>query len=175
MACTTHVHCVHHTTPCVYTCPLCSSHVYQLIRSANGDLSWFALLFHWYTLISLHYLIAYMEGIATTHTFVNIGDFAVSLWLCVVGLSIVTWPPSTSFSWLCLFHGNSNCGCGSGDSGCSKCGSCKVCAGKLDNWPGREQERERETERERQKERQRETEERLERDMSENCVGNAIC
>ncbi len=30
----------------------------------------------------------------------------------------------------------SECGCGSGDSGCLECGACKVCAGELDNWGG---------------------------------------
>ena len=28
------------------------------------------------------------------------------------------------------------CGCGSGDSGCSQCGLCKVCAGEKDRWGG---------------------------------------
>lgn len=30
----------------------------------------------------------------------------------------------------------SDCGCGSGDSGCSRCGCCKVCAGISDSWGG---------------------------------------
>ena len=28
------------------------------------------------------------------------------------------------------------CGCGSGDSGCSECGCCRVCAGEKDRWGG---------------------------------------
>ena len=34
-----------------------------------------------------------------------------------------------------LFH-FSDCGCGAGDSGCSNCGCCKVCAGESDRWGG---------------------------------------
>ena len=29
-----------------------------------------------------------------------------------------------------------DCGCGAGDSGCSICGCCKVCAGLKDSWGG---------------------------------------
>ena len=29
-----------------------------------------------------------------------------------------------------------DCGCGSGDSGCTSCGCCKVCAGETDSWSG---------------------------------------
>ena len=31
---------------------------------------------------------------------------------------------------------HSECGCGSGDSGCGECGACKVCAGVLPVWGG---------------------------------------
>ena len=30
----------------------------------------------------------------------------------------------------------SDCGCGSGDSGCKECGCCRVCAGDKDTWEG---------------------------------------
>lgn len=31
---------------------------------------------------------------------------------------------------------SSECGCGSGDSGCSECGCCRVCAEDKDRWDG---------------------------------------
>lgn len=39
-------------------------------------------------------------------------------------------------STLSFVSSYSECGCGSGDSGCLECGVCKVCAGELDNWGG---------------------------------------
>ena len=35
----------------------------------------------------------------------------------------------------CLLF-SSECGCGSGDSGCTTCGACKVCVGVSDEWSG---------------------------------------
>ena len=43
-------------------------------------------------------------------------------------------PPPSLFNM--LFPPCSECGCGSGDSGCKECGCCRVCAEDKDRWDG---------------------------------------
>lgn len=48
-----------------------------------------------------------------------------------MNLMVTVMKYSLTFMVLC-----SECGCGSGDSGCKECGCCRVCAEDKDRWDG---------------------------------------